>query len=139
MYATGVDDAQADAARVRAPRPPSHVDDEHRIVVDVLSSQRRYGRLAAINPDGAFFPQERVVLEAYARLAAAALDSAAALDDARRQARTARALLDLSNSLAQLATTDDMAANIVDALPAVIGCDRAAFALFEDRAHRSGG
>ena len=84
-----------------------------------------------MNPNGVFFPQERLVLQAYARLAAAALDSASALDDARRQARTARALLDLSNSLAQLVTTDDMAANIARALPAVIGCDRAAVALFE--------
>jgi diguanylate cyclase (GGDEF)-like protein len=130
VYATGVDELQA-AALAAELLTSATLDDEHRIDVDVVSSQRRYGRLAAINPDGVFFPQERVVLTAYARLAAAALDSAAALDDARRQARTARALLDLSNSLAQLVTTDDMAAIIVDALPAVIGCDRAAFALFE--------
>jgi diguanylate cyclase (GGDEF)-like protein len=135
VYATGVDDVQAAALAAELLTRGSHAnDDEHRIDVDVLSSQRRYGRLAAINPDGVFFPQERVVLTAYARLAAAALDSAAALDDARRQARTARALLDLSNSLAQLVTTDDMAAIIVDALPAVIGCDRAAFALFDPEA-----
>ena len=64
------------APRRRAPRRATPTHDEHRIVVDVLSTQRRYGRLAAINPNGVFFPQERVVLEAYARLAAAALDSA---------------------------------------------------------------
>jgi diguanylate cyclase (GGDEF)-like protein len=130
VYAKGIDDAEAVGLAAQLLRADPEAD-EHRVVVDVLSSQRRYGRLAAINPNGVFFPQERVVLQAYARLAAAALDSASALDDARRQARTARALLDLSNSLAQLATTDDMAANIVRALPAVIGCDRAAVALFE--------
>ena len=95
------------------------------------SNRRRYGRLAAVNPTGRFFPQERVVLQAYARLVAAALDSAAAVEDARRQAQTARALLELSNSLAEIATTDEMAAHIARAVTAVIGCDRAAVILFE--------
>jgi diguanylate cyclase (GGDEF)-like protein len=133
VYASGVDDDQATLLAAELLEVDEN-DDEHLIVVDVLSTQRRYGRLAAINPHGRFLPQECVVLEAYARLAAAALDSASALDDARRQARTARALLELSNDLAKLVTTDDMAANIVHALPAVIGCDRAAFALFEEDA-----
>jgi diguanylate cyclase (GGDEF)-like protein len=130
VYARGIgDDA---AARMAAELLDPEADpDEHRLVVEVLSTQRRYGLLAAINPTGRFFPQEHEVLEVYARLAAAALDSASALDDSRRQARTARALLDLSNALAQLVATDDMAANIARAVPAVIGCDRAAVALFE--------
>jgi len=130
VYAKGVDAAEAEhlAAELLA---DGDAEGEHRIVVEVISTRRRYGRLAAINPSGVFFPQERVILESYARLAAAALDSASALDDARRQARTARALLDLSNALAHLATTDDMAQNIVGAVPAVISCDRAAVALFE--------
>ena len=130
VYARGVGDEQAErlAAELLA-AGPNH--DEHRLVVEVLSTQRRYGWLVAINPHGGFFPQERAVLVAYARLAAAALDSALALEDSRRQARTARALLDLSNSLAQLVSTDDMAAIIARAVPAVIGCDRAAVALFE--------
>jgi len=130
VYARGVGDDEAArlaAELLAAGRGP----DEHRLVVEVLSNQRRYGRLAAMNPSGRFFPQEQTVLEAYARLAAAALDSALALEDSRRQARTARALLDLSNALAQFTTTDDMAANIARAVPAVIGCDRAAVALFE--------
>jgi diguanylate cyclase (GGDEF)-like protein len=129
VYAKGIDDDHAGllAAELLA----GDNEDEHRLVVEVLSTQRRYGRLAAVNPHGVFFPQERVVLESYARLAAAALDSASALDDSRRQARTARALLELSNALAQLVATDDMAANIARAVPAVIGCDRAAVALFE--------
>ncbi len=137
VYASGIDDTNAAtlaAELLESSTGTEQDDDAHRIAVDVVSSQRRYGRLAAINPNGVFFPQERVVLQAYARLAAAALDSASALDDARRQARTARALLELSNDLAKLVTTDDMAANIVNALPAVIGCDRAAFALFEEDA-----
>jgi diguanylate cyclase (GGDEF)-like protein len=130
VYAKGVSDLDAQALAGELLSDDIEQDD-HLVVVEVCSAQRRYGRLAAINPHGVFFPQERVVLESYARLAAAALDSASALDDARRQARTARALLELSNALAQLATTDEMALNIAGAVPAVIGCDRAAVALFE--------
>ena len=102
--------------------------------MEVQSNRRSYGRLAAVNPTGRFFPQERVVLQAYARFVAAALDSAAAVEDARRQAQTARALLQLSNSLAEIATTDEMAAHIARAVTAVIGCDRAAVILFEPNA-----
>jgi diguanylate cyclase (GGDEF)-like protein len=130
VYARGIGDAEAAVLGAEL-LDPNAAADEHRLVVEVLSTQRRYGLLAAINPTGRFFPQEGAVLEVYARLAAAALDSASALDDSRRQARTARALLELSNALAQLVATDDMAANIARAVPAVIGCDRAAVALFE--------
>src|SRR3954452_14363792 len=62
-------------------------DDPSYLIVEVQSNRRRYGRLAAMNPIGGFFPQERVVFQAYARLAAAALDSAAAVEEARRQAQ----------------------------------------------------
>src|SRR5580704_2425552 len=55
------------------------------LVVDVASQHRRYGRLAAVNPGGPrFLESERHMLEVYASLAAAALDSAAALDDSRQ-------------------------------------------------------
>jgi diguanylate cyclase (GGDEF)-like protein len=106
-------------------------DDEHHLIVEVQSNRRRYGRLAAVNPTGRFFPHERVVFQAYARLVACALDSAAAVEEARRQAESARALLELSNSLAEIATTDEMAAHIARAVTRVIGCDRAAVILFE--------
>src|SRR5262249_33731575 len=64
VYARGIDPTESEhlAAELLA---GSDTEDEHRIVVDVLSTQRRYGRLAAINPNGVFFPQERVVLESY--------------------------------------------------------------------------
>ena len=133
VYAAGIGDDEAErlAAEILA---DAHDDDEHYLVVEVQSNRCRYGRLAAVNPNGGFFPQERIVLQVYARLVAAALDSAAALEDARRQAETARALLDLSNSLAEIATTDEMAVHIARAVPAVIGCDRAAVILFEPNA-----
>jgi diguanylate cyclase (GGDEF)-like protein len=130
VYAAGIDDAEAEkvAGELLA---RDHEDDESRLVVEVQSNRRRYGRLAALNPGGRFFPQERIVLQVYARLVAAALDSAAALEDARRQAQTARALLELSNALADIGSADEMAAHIARAVTAVIGCDRAAVILFE--------
>jgi len=133
VYAAGIRDDEAErlAAELLDRR---HDDDEHHLVVEVQSNRHRYGRLAAVNATGRFFPQERVVLQAYARFVAAALDAAAAVEDARRQAQTARALLDLSNSLAEIATTDEMAAHIARAVTAVIGCDRAAVILFEPNA-----
>ena len=85
-------------------------------------------------PARRFFPQERVVLQAYARLVAAALDSAAAVEEARLQAavrtRAARAV--------ELAGRDrdergDGRAHR-RAVTAVIGCDRSAVILFEPNA-----
>ena len=51
-------------------------------------------------------------LETYARLAAAALDTADALDEARHQANTAQALLDLATSLTEIVSTEEMAAKV---------------------------
>jgi diguanylate cyclase (GGDEF)-like protein len=133
VYATGI--SAGDAERLAGEVLATDRDaDESSLVVEVQSGHRRYGRLAALKPTGRFFPQERVVLQAYARLVAAALDSATALEEARRQARTAGALLELSNSLAEIANTDDMAAHIARAVPAVLGCDRSAVILFEPNA-----
>jgi diguanylate cyclase (GGDEF)-like protein len=95
------------------------------LVVDLASTRRSYGRLAALNPDGGFYGQELETLQAYGRLAAAALDSAAALEETRNQARRAEALLDLSTALAETGSTEDMAQRIAQAVPLVIDCDRA--------------
>jgi len=105
--------------------------DASRLVTDVASTRRHYGRLAAVHPDGRFFPQERTVLEAFGRLAAAALDSAAALHDARRQAETSDALLGLASTLAELGSVDEIAARVARAVPAVVDCDRVAVAVYE--------
>ena len=55
------------------------------LVVPVRSHRRDYGRLLAMNDQGrSFFPQERELLEVYARYAASALDSATALMEAKQ-------------------------------------------------------
>lgn len=101
------------------------------LVADLTSTRCTYGRLAALNPSGEFYPQEVAILESYGRLAAAALDSAAALDETRSQATRAEALLALSTSLAEIASTEEMAQRIAHAVPSVIDCDRAIVTLTE--------
>ena len=105
--------------------------DEHCLVVDLASTRCTYGRLAALSLGGTFFPQELTILQAYARLATAALDAAAALEETRSQATRAEALLNLSSALADIAASDDMAQRIAQAVPLVIDCDRAIVSLTE--------
>ena len=89
-----------------------------RLVVDVASTQRHYGTLAAIDRDGrAFFPHDRITLDMYVSLAASALDSAAALTAARSEATTAQALLDLSTSLAEIVTIEEVAIKLARRFP----------------------
>jgi diguanylate cyclase (GGDEF)-like protein len=97
-----------------------------RLIVDIVSGDRRFGRLAAMYPQGAqFFPAERRILEAYAATAGAALNVATALEEARRQNQTARALLSLASSLAEARTVDAVAERLAEAIPAVVDCRRA--------------
>lgn len=125
VYARGLPQEQADEIACELMTAVIDENDLSRLVVDVASTQCHYGRLAAINPGGRFFPQQLSALQAYARLAAAALDSATALEESRRQASTARVLLELSASLAEIRSPDEMASTLAHAIPAIIDCDRA--------------
>lgn len=131
IHAEGIPPGQ-EADLVRALERPGHDGDGHLNVVEVASERGRYGVLAAVNENGRrLFPQESAVLDSHARLAAAALDSASAVDEARRQAATATALLRLSSSLTQLAGVGEMADRVARAIPEVIDCDRASVVLVD--------
>jgi diguanylate cyclase (GGDEF)-like protein len=104
------------------------------MTVEVASTRRHYGTLIALDPDRSVMTHERVLLVAYARLAATALDSAIALEDARRQAETARAQAELSAALAEITSTGEMVANLARSIPAIVDCDRSAVALTDDAA-----
>src|SRR3954471_3662750 len=97
-----------------------------RIVAEVASATRHYGRLMAASPAGAFFPHERDMLDVYARYAAAVLDTATALDEARERERQSRALLELSRAVAAASTSDEVARQLADVVPVVVDCDRVA-------------
>ena len=106
--------------------------DDSRLVVDIASSRRRYGRLAAVYPEGMrFFAQERQILTVYADYAATALDVVTSLDEARRSNATASSLLDFSRALSGMNTVDDVARQLAETVPTVTGCDGATVMLWE--------
>ena len=129
FHGHGLDPSEAAriGALLLAGEPCPEVGD---LVVDIASSRRHYGRLAAYDPEGIVLA-EGPMLGAYARLAATALDSATALEEARREAARARALLELSAALAEIATTDEMARSLARATPAVIGADQAVVSVWD--------
>jgi diguanylate cyclase (GGDEF)-like protein len=103
------------------------------LAADVSSTRRDYGRLVAMS-DSRFFPQERSVLELYARYAATALDGATALAEAQRGHAEASALLELARKLAEATTSDDVAARLAEAVPTVVDCDRVSVWLWDPKA-----
>ena len=111
-----------------------HPDDAggSRLIVDVASSRRRYGRLAAVYPPGSqFFESERRILGLYAGYAATALDVVTSLEEARRSDATARALLDFSRALSGATTTVGVAQYLADAVPRVLDCSHASVLLWD--------
>lgn len=92
------------------------------LITEVASNTRRYGRLAAYLPtDHEFFPGEQDLLDAYAALAAAALDTATALEEARRRGQRAEALLTLARRLIAVSDEHDAAEALSAAIPPVLG------------------
>ena len=106
------------------------------LVVPVRSNRRDYGRLlATCGEGGRFFELERELLEVYARYAASALDSAAALVEAEQRYDQSSALLELARALSQAGTSAEIARRLADAVPAVVDCDRVAVYLWDDEGH----
>ena len=109
----------------------SHEGDS-RLIAEVASSQRRYGRLMASSPAGGFFQAERELFEVYGRYAAAVLDSAMAFDEARRQYEQSRALLELSQAFASATSGDEVAQRLADAIPSMVDCDGVVVYLWDE-------
>jgi diguanylate cyclase (GGDEF)-like protein len=107
------------------------------VVVDVASARRWHGRLAAVYPEGdGAIGEERSMLAAYAGHAAAALDLLMALDDARREADRAGALLALAHELAAAHDADAVCDVVARALPRVVGCSRATIMVWDPASGR---
>lgn len=107
-------------------------DDGARLIVEVASATRHYGRLMAASPGGAFFPHEREMLDVYARYAATVLDTATALDEARGREEQSRALLELARAVAAASTSDEVARRLADVVPAIVDCDRVATFVWDE-------
>ena len=108
-YALGVDDDEAEAIAAQLRTGDT---DGIGVVLDLASPRQRFGTLAAVDRTGTLMAVERQTLEAYARLASTVLDSTCALVDARRQATTSQALLELSMTLAEVTTAEELAAKV---------------------------
>jgi diguanylate cyclase (GGDEF)-like protein len=108
------------------------VEDAESIVIDVASARRHYGRLAAFYDEHRFFDFERQLLSSYARSAAAALDAATALEEARERGETASALLGLARRLAVLTGPKDVAAGLAEAMCPVLGATAACVHLADE-------
>jgi diguanylate cyclase (GGDEF)-like protein len=113
---------------------------DHWLMAPVQSHRNRYGWLVAMYQPGAeFFPQERQLLEVYARYAAAALDGATAVaeakarqQEAQRRYEESRTLLDLARRIAYAGSSDLVAQRLADAVPAVVDCDRVSVYLWNE-------
>jgi diguanylate cyclase (GGDEF)-like protein len=135
IHAEGCSDEEAAAlaAEIMADVPDDHGGS--RLIVDVASAHRTYGRLAAVCDEGvAFFAAERDLLASYARLAAAALDGATALAESRQQTATAQGLLGLARELATVAGEQEMAERLVEAVPRMVDCTMAGVCLWDPAA-----
>jgi diguanylate cyclase (GGDEF)-like protein len=127
VYSEGLTQAEADS--IADDLLAGRAGPDKVVAVDVASARRRYGVLAVDEGGGVFSSLSKTSLETYARLAAAALDTADAIDEARHQANTAQVLLDLATSLTEIVSTQEMASKVAQAVPDVIDCDRAAIFL----------
>jgi diguanylate cyclase (GGDEF)-like protein len=127
IYAEGL--SQSQAASIADNLLAGGVAPDNLVAVDVASARRHYGYLAVDEGGGVFSSLSQATLETYARLAAAALDTSDAIDEARHQANTAQVLLELATSLTEIVTTQEMASKVAQAVPDIIDCDRAAIFL----------
>ncbi len=131
LLAQGVDPAEAGRIGAELLEPEGRTA-PGRLCVEVASNRTRYGWLAAVDPGSReYLEQERRVFASYAALAAAALDSATALDEARREATTSATLLELSRDLAALSGPEQIATQLAESIRRVVDCDRSLVLLTE--------
>ena len=102
------------------------------VVVDVASTRRHHGRLAAINGEGQTgMADDRRMLAVYAGHAAVALDLLVAVDGSRRGEERATALLGLAHRLSEAESSVAVAAVVAQALPGIVGCGQASVLLWD--------
>ncbi|MGO9456180.1 MAG: EAL domain-containing protein [Acidimicrobiales bacterium] len=132
LHHHGFDEEEARALAEELRHPEIAESDTSRLVVDVASSRRHYGRLAAVFPPGTgFLERERKLFSLYATYAATALDLVTALADSRTSNDTARALLDFSRALSRVGTTEEVCRILAETVPAVVHCGRCSVFLWD--------
>jgi diguanylate cyclase (GGDEF)-like protein len=132
IHSVGFSPAEAEAAAQDILRGGPDGDAGSRLVVDIASSRAHFGRLAAFYPKHYhFLPQERSLLMAYAGHAAAALETAAALDESRDRNTTLSALLALGKTLAEESTPVELARRLAHAMSEIVHCGQADVMLWD--------
>ena len=132
VHHVGFTDAAAAATAQEILAADLRAADGNTLVVDIASVRGSFGRLAAFYPKKyRFLPQERSILLAYAGHAAAALETAAALDEVRDRNASLAALLALGRVLAQESTRVEVAQRLADTVSEIVPCDRTDVFLWE--------
>jgi diguanylate cyclase (GGDEF)-like protein len=136
----GLSEERSQEVAERVLAPESDPLPESWLTAPVRSQRNHYGWLVAIYEPGAtFFPQERQLLEVYARYAATVLDSSSALTEARQRQQEAQrryeeshALLDLARRLATAESSEAVARRLAEAVPSMIDCDRVTVFIWDE-------
>jgi len=103
-----------------------------RLVVDIASPRRRYGRLAVFfTPEVERSSADERVLDLFGRYAANALDVFTVLSDARRSDSTARTILSFSERLSGLTNLAQALQILADTVPEVTGCAQSTVYLWD--------
>lgn len=124
------DEAQIAAAELWREHPDD--DAGSRLIVDIASPHRLYGRLAEFHPPGTVHTDSQAkVLRLFAEYAAASLDVFTVLTEAKRSDATARTLLSFSESLSQVTSLADLLQLVVDTVPAVTDCAQSTMYLWD--------
>jgi diguanylate cyclase (GGDEF)-like protein len=133
VHHVGFTDDEAENAAHEVLSSADIPDGQSRMVVDIKSVRRHFGRLAVFYPDSYhFLPQEKSLLMAYAGHAAAALETAAALAESHDRNAALSALFALGMSLAEQSSRSAVAQRLADALPEIAGCDQAYVLLWDE-------
>ena len=124
VYSHGIDERKAYELATHGVSADAASDDSI-LVAEVASGRRSYGELIARYPGSVeFFPQDRELLNLYAKNAAAVLDMSVALEQSTRRHEQVSALRSLAHAVAQAGTTEEIAERLVAVVPDVVDCDR---------------
>ncbi|HWE56270.1 MAG TPA: sensor domain-containing diguanylate cyclase [Acidimicrobiales bacterium] len=105
------------------------LDGHGRLIAEVRTSTRSYGKLAAFSRDP-FLEHEADLLDAYVGLAATALEAVTSVAEAEEGRQTAEGLLALAGELHRAESREAVADAIATAVRAVVGADFTSVLLF---------
>jgi diguanylate cyclase (GGDEF)-like protein len=108
------------------------VTSDARLVVDIVTPLRRYGRIAEyFGPEASDTATEERILRLFARYAGNVLDVCTVLSDARRSNSTARTLLSFGEQLSGLTNLAQALQILADTVPVVTGCGQSTVYLWD--------